>query len=161
MRRVFCNFHCTIETEAFLDSFLSIMLTSENEAMSEMPEGNRYFKVVEDKDRYQKKGSKRGNEGCVTNWLGKKKNLSGFQGQIGWKSGCMGQVNTYWRFIRGIGRRWGKCLSTMIRIIGRAERNRTVHWMNWFHFWSTATHQHWALKLMHSQWMSTKDVQRC
>lgn len=49
-----------------------------------MPKGNRYFKVVEDKDRYQKKGSKRGNEGCATSWLKKRnRNLSVFQGQIG------------------------------------------------------------------------------
>lgn len=49
-----------------------------------MPKGKRYFKVVEDKDRYQKKGSKGGNEGCATKLVEKKKkNLSDFQGQTG------------------------------------------------------------------------------
>lgn len=65
VRRVLWNFYCTIETEALLDSFPSIFLTSENQAINEVLKGNRCFKVVEDKDRYQKKGSKRGNEGCV------------------------------------------------------------------------------------------------
>lgn len=61
-----------------------------------MPKGNRYFKVVEDKDRYQKKGSKRGNEGCATSWLKKKKQESEcFSGSDRMKLGCMSQVNTY------------------------------------------------------------------
>lgn len=83
VRRVFWNFYCTIEREPLLDSFPSVFLTSENQAINEMPKGKRYFKVVEDKARYQKKGSKGENGGCATKLVGEKKNLSGFQGQIG------------------------------------------------------------------------------
>lgn len=167
----FWNFYCTIEREPLLDSFPSVFLTSENQAINEMPKGKRYFKVVEDKARYQKKGSKGENEGCATKLVGEKKNLSGFQGQIGWKSGWMNQLNTYWRFIRRIGRRWGKGFWTMIRITGRAERKRNVSCQRksrvctgWT---SNSTSDPQLLtstecsRLMHSKWMWTKDVQRC
>lgn len=90
MRRVLWDFFGTTDTEALLDNFPSIFLTSENRGINEMLKRNRYFKVVEDKDRGTRIKEKKGEVRAVSpnDRLKNYESKSGFQGQRGKNQGA-------------------------------------------------------------------------
>lgn len=60
------NFFCKTATDALLDNFPSIFLTSENQMINEILKRDRYFKVVEDKNTSTRRRGKKEEAGAVS-----------------------------------------------------------------------------------------------